>query len=58
MKTLKIILILVCLLTCTGLTGCCCCQTTCCKQNTCQTNVCETKTPAVCHADCLTCQQR
>ena len=58
MKTLKIILVLVCLLTSIGLTGCCCSRPTCCRQDPCQTNVCETKTPAVCHADCLISQQQ
>ena len=58
MKTLKLILVLVCLLTFTGLAGCCCCQTTCGRHETCQTNSCEMKTQAVCHADCLTCQEK
>lgn len=57
MKTLKIILILVCLLTGTGLTGCCCCPTTCCRRHQCQTTMCETNPLAVCHADGMTPRQ-
>ena len=52
MKTLRIILILVCLLSGTILSGCCGCPTTCCRRSTCDT----CSTP-VTHFDHLNCQQ-
>lgn len=53
MKTLTNILILVCVLTCTALTGCHGCQTACCHKGTCQTC-----TATVTHPDCPTCQHQ
>jgi hypothetical protein len=49
MKTLRTILVLVCILTCAGFTGCCCCQTTGRWHGNCNCG-----TSEVTHADCTT----
>lgn len=53
MKTLKIILVLVCLVTCTALTGCRTCDTRCCHHGQCHTCA-----NAVTHADYTVCQHK
>lgn len=51
MKTLTTILVLVCVLCITLLTGCHCCQTVCCHRDGCHTC-----TATVTHTECPTCQ--
>lgn len=52
MKTLKILIVLVCVVTTTVLSGCHCCPTLCCHHGTCHTCAAGVTT----HTDCPTCQ--